>query len=105
MKLLRNTAVYTVFAGGGSIALTYLVPAVWRTLAIASVVLMAVALAVQALVSDDGASGVRLQLSPTRRPDGSDSEVETDDSSVFYYALGTLLFGTLAVVVQHGGVP
>lgn len=98
MSKIRNLIVFSGIAGGGSIALTYFVPATWRFLSIIGIMIMSVLLAIQAVVSDDGASNFRLQLSPTRAPSGSDADVESNESSVFYYVFGVLLFGTIALL-------
>jgi hypothetical protein len=94
---VSNVLVYTVIAGGGSVGLVYFVPESWRSLGIIGLMTTTALLVVQEVLSDGTNGSFSFQVSPTRASSGGSAEVGSDGGSVYYYALGVLSFGTIAL--------
>lgn len=98
MNKIKDFFWYAIFAGGGSIMLTYFIPSVFRQYGIVLMMGMGIIIALEDILTDTP-SNFRLQLSPLRRPKGSKSEVdESNGPKGTYYGIGTLIFGTLALI-------
>lgn len=96
---LRQGGLYTVVLGGGSIAMTYLFPAVLRPIAVGMLMAVGVFLFGWALVSEEGPKAGGIQL--VRDSDGTKAGpgMRPTGPPALFYAGGLLVFGAVALVM------
>jgi hypothetical protein len=74
--------------GGLSVLLSYFIDPFFQPYAVGSLVGFCIIGCLYRLIV--GSFPMRLQLSPTRRPEGSDTNVDLSDNAIFYYTFGVV---------------
>lgn len=98
MNAIKNIGLYTIVAGGGSVALSFFINNTWQQFAIGGLMIGAILIAVYDALTD-GKSIIRLQFAPVRRPKESDVEAKKDELSGVYFAIGVIMFGGIALII------
>lgn len=98
MNFVKNLVIYTLFAGGGSIGISYyFISDAFLTYAILGLIIFSLLTTVYELITDGRKFSLNFQTHGHNDPEGQYA-ADGDQMSVVYYTVGVIIFG-MAVII------
>lgn len=94
MVQIKGFLLYGLFGGGGSVALTYMIPEFWQSFAVISLMVVSVGVAIRYIVSQEKENIIKLRTSEYRRPN-DEYVVESKGPTDIYYSFTVIVVGCI----------